>query len=91
MDKVTIEHDHWGRVEGVGHYNHWQLAWCKQGAIYRQADGWREVKAKKWVSWVVPLFEGQTVIDLLDSGRTLIKLPSGYRWKRVEIEKEVNY
>lgn len=92
-EKVTIEHDQWGRVEGAV----WDMAgfWVYHGANYFSEDGWREVKPKRWVRYALQETHNNDPWRYLsvwfkeDSTATKFELPPGYRWKTVEIEREV--
>lgn len=85
-EKVTIEHDQWGRVEGVER-DTLGAPWAKNGACYYPGDGWREVKPRRWVpveTWIGARGDSTT----LDVADVVLHLPLGYRWKTVEIERE---
>lgn len=84
VDTVTIEHDQWGRVEGV-RWAHGELdGWEKDGAIRLVCDGWREVKPR----WV-PVETHIVCLSRLFGNGICLDLPPGHRWKTVEIEREV--
>ena len=93
-ETTTIEHDQWGRVEGVEKawsprdLSHWAKEENGRKTIFNESKGWREVKPKRWEP--VP-------VDLsIEAGRHVLRcdkscfiLPQGYRWKTVEIERKV--
>ena len=88
-ETTTIEHDQWGRVEGV--YNANSVAFFKKERgvemWYNKNEGWREVKLKRWVpveTWIGARGDSTT----LDVADVVLHLPLGYRWKTVEIERE---
>ena len=91
LETVTIEHDQWGRVEGV--YNANSVAFFKKERgvemWYNKNEGWREVKPKRWVpveTWIGARGDSTT----LDVADVVLHLPLGYRWKIVEIEREIS-
>ena len=89
-DTVIIEHDQWGRVEGVDKSG---FNWRKNGALYTHLDGWMEVKPKRWVPVEVAIKEGGLVaLANVNNNKFMprhFNLDPGYRWKTVEIEREV--
>ena len=87
-DTAIIEHDRWGRVEGVER-DTLGAPWAKNGACYYPGDGWREVRPKRWVSVDVAFHINEREVRLLDGSDIRFIVPHGYRWKTVEIEKEV--
>ena len=84
-ETTTIEHDQWGRVEGVSKVNY---GWSKEGAIYQPNWGWREVKPKRWEPVPVDL-SIEAGRHILRCDRSCFILPLGYRWESVVIKKEV--
>lgn len=95
---VTIEHDQWGRVDGVGRNMEpcqpLNVMWEKDGACYTEFHGWREVKPKRWVPVKIELgrTNGRTLAAYVNNQESYphhFNLPPSYRWKTVEIEREV--
>ena len=92
-----IEHDQWGRVEGVGKawsprdLSHWMKEENGRKTIFNESKGWREVKPKRWVP-VCVAFDGSMRNLKIGSRNNPYEvyfiLPEGYRWKTVEIERE---
>ena len=95
---ITIEHDQWGRVEGVEKawsprdLSHWAKEENGRKTIFNESKGWREVKPKRWVP-VCVAFDGSMRNLKIGSRNNPYEvyfiLPEGYRWKTVEIEREV--
>lgn len=98
-DMVTIEHAEHGRVEGVkaGVFgpSPGLDGWIKGGAVRFVIDGWREVRPKRWVQYAKQELQGDIRWKHLgvwfegDKTVTRFTLPEGYRWRAVEIEREV--
>ena len=95
-ETVTIEHDQWGRVEGV--YNANSVAFFKKERgvemWYNKNEGWREVKPTRWVPMDYEIQrEGKTLVAWVNASAETypmhFHLGKGYRWKTVEIEREV--
>ena len=96
METVTIEHDEWGRVEGVTREDvyHWWKNEKKRVIHFYGGDGWREVPKTKWVPVYYEIVRNRKALVVVTNAlpyHSSFDLPTGYRWKTVEIEKEVNY
>ena len=97
-ETTTIEHDQWGRVEGVEKawsprdLSHWAKEENGRKMIFNESKGWREVKPKRWVPEAAA-FDGDMRNLKLNfrngSYQTWFILPEGFRWKTAEIEREV--
>ena len=94
-DTAIIEHDRWGRVEGVER-DTLGAPWAKNGACYYPGDGWREVKPKRWVPVECEKIGNDTGIrvSIIEEGGAVYSqyysLPKRHRWKTVEIEREIS-
>ena len=94
---VDIEHDQWGRVEGVikawspRDLSHWAKEENGRKTIFNESKGWREVNPTRWVP-VCVAFDGSMRNLKIGSRNNPYEvyfiLPEGYRWKTVEIERE---
>lgn len=89
-ETVTIEHDQWGRVDGVGRNMEscrpLNVMWEKDGACYTEFHGWREVKPTRWVPCEGIAYNEHSIF--FQKPIEPVRLPDGYRWKTVEIERE---
>ena len=96
-DTITIEHDQWGRVEGVEKawsprdLSHWAKEENGRKTIFNESKGWREVNPTRWVP-VCVAFDGSMRNLKIGSRNNPYEvyfiLPEGYRWKKAEIERE---
>ena len=96
-DTVIIEHDQWGRVEGVEKawsprdLSHWAKEENDRKTIFNESKGWREVNPTRWVP-VCVAFDGSMRNLKIGSRNNPYEvyfiLPEGYRWKKAEIERE---
>ena len=93
-ETTTIEHDQWGRVEGVGKawsprdLSHWMKEENGRKTIFNESKGWREVKPTRWVPVRMEITrDGRTLQAWINDPKTypmnfnLDRDMGRYRWR----------